>query len=181
MRSFSSNIGTLLETVGKKSKAAAIAARVVAMGQAAVNTAVAATKAYEVGMSAGFPVGLVLGPAAAIAAAIAGGIQIAAIASQKFAGGGIVGGNSYSGDKIPAQLNSGEVVFNSRQQAELLLNLANGGGRGGPTISVGGDTIIVNGSADRETIKAIRKTRQDQLLDLRSMLKELSYYGMAVA
>jgi hypothetical protein len=39
--------------------------------------------------------------------------------SAKFAGGGIVGGDSYSGDKVNAQLNSGEMVLNREQQANL--------------------------------------------------------------
>lgn len=39
--------------------------------------------------------------------------------SAKFAEGGIVGGNSYSGDKINARLDSGEMVLNREQQANL--------------------------------------------------------------
>ena len=39
--------------------------------------------------------------------------------SAKFAEGGIVDGDSYSGDKINARLNSGEMVLNREQQANL--------------------------------------------------------------
>lgn len=39
--------------------------------------------------------------------------------SAKFAEGGIVDGNSYSGDKVNARLNSGEMVLNREQQANL--------------------------------------------------------------
>jgi hypothetical protein len=39
--------------------------------------------------------------------------------AEKHASGGIVGGNSYSGDKILTSLNSGEMVLNKNQQAAL--------------------------------------------------------------
>lgn len=62
-------------------------------------------------------------------------IALAAIASfigiiaslPKFAQGGIVPGNSFSGDNITAQLNSGEMVLNTSQQARLF-DLLNGEG-----------------------------------------------------
>lgn len=62
-------------------------------------------------------------------AAVAG--IIAAIASAKssigFAKGGIVPGNSFSGDNITAQVNSGEMILNTGQQARLF-DLLNGSG-----------------------------------------------------
>lgn len=59
-------------------------------------------------------------------AAVAG--VIAAIASApKFAKGGIVPGNSFSGDNITAQVNSGEMILNTSQQAKLF-DLLNGSG-----------------------------------------------------
>lgn len=67
------------------------------------------------------------------AAAIAS--VVAAIASApKFAGGGIVPGSSFGGDKILARLNSGEMVLNKEQQARLFSKLdrpdsPGGGGR----------------------------------------------------
>ena len=54
----------------------------------------------------------------ALATLIAG--VIAAISTIKgFAEGGIVGGNSYYGDKILARLNSGELIVNQRDQEKL--------------------------------------------------------------
>ena len=56
--------------------------------------------------------------AIAMIAAILGSL-IAAKSSMKFASGGIVPGSSFSGDNITAQLNSGEMVLNTQQQARL--------------------------------------------------------------
>lgn len=70
------------------------------------------------------------GPAAAfvlpalVGAAI--GFIAASFAGIKFAHGGIVPGGSFTGDKIPAMLNSGEAVMNQQQQANTLMAIANG-------------------------------------------------------
>ena len=55
---------------------------------------------------------------------------IAAIKSAtkgSFAEGGMVKGNTYSGDQIPIMANAGEVVLNKSQQATLAQNLQEGG------------------------------------------------------
>lgn len=46
--------------------------------------------------------------------------------TQKFASGGIVGGNSYTGDKVPALLNSREMVLNTDSQKVLFDALSSG-------------------------------------------------------
>lgn len=48
----------------------------------------------------------------------------------KYANGGIIGGNSYSGDKLIAHVNSGEMILNKRQQGNLFNILSNGTGIG---------------------------------------------------
>ena len=59
-----------------------------------------------------------VGPVMAVAAIAS---VIAAMAKiPKFAGGGVVGGNSYYGDRLLARVNSGEMILNQRQQARLL-------------------------------------------------------------
>ena len=59
-------------------------------------------------------------------AAVAGIIALIASSKSaaKFAQGGIVPGTSFSGDKVTAQLNSGEMVLNTKQQHNLF-NLLN--------------------------------------------------------
>ena len=65
---------------------------------------------------------------AALGAVVASAISSAK--SQKFANGGIVGGSSFTGDRVTAQVNSGEMILNKTQQANLF-KMANGGVRGG--------------------------------------------------
>lgn len=67
---------------------------------------------------------------------LAMGVSMAAMAGlgqvvnsiPKFATGGIVSGGSYSGDKVPALLNNGEMVLNDRQQTNLFNQLDRGAG-----------------------------------------------------
>lgn len=70
------------------------------------------------------------GPAAvftqpAFIATAVGGVVAAFSAIPKFETGGIVGGTSYTGDKILARLNSGELVLNKQQQSNLYGQLNN--------------------------------------------------------
>lgn len=53
----------------------------------------------------------------------------------KFADGGIVGGGSMYGDKVLTRLNSGEMVLNRRQQANLFDMLENGTKENGAVVS----------------------------------------------
>ncbi len=71
-----------------------------------------------------------MGPWAWIAFAAVGLAQLAAIVSSvksmgAFADGGIVGGSSWSGDKLTARVNSGEMILN-RQQQRRLWEIVNG-------------------------------------------------------
>lgn len=60
-----------------------------------------------------------------------------------FEQGGIVGGNSFSGDQIQARVNSGEMILNRQQQSQLFA-MANGGGSSGQVIQVN-STIMLDG------------------------------------
>ena len=71
-------------------------------------------------------VGLVLG---AVAGQVSSIMQAKNIlnGSDKYAVGGVVGGTSYSGDKLTAKVNSGEMILNREQQTNLF-KMANVGG-----------------------------------------------------
>lgn len=77
--------------------------------------------------------GIVGGVIATTIANIAQAKQI--LSGAKFATGGIVGGNSYSGDRVPAMVNSGEMILNKEQQSRLF-EIANAQGS-----AVGYDTM----------------------------------------
>lgn len=67
---------------------------------------------------------------------------IAAIASTpKFAYGGIVPGSSFTGDHVPALVNSGEMILNRGQQANLFRMIAGGVGRAG-NVNVSGEFTV---------------------------------------
>lgn len=68
-------------------------------------------------------VAAVVGALAGTAASIAQAKTI--ISGQAFAEGGIVGGTSFSGDHVWSRTNSGEMVLNKQQQAQLF-SIANG-------------------------------------------------------
>jgi TP901 family phage tail tape measure protein len=74
-----------------------------------------------------------IGPALAVIAAAAISSAIISNSKKNFASGGIVPGTSYSGDKVVAGLNSGEIVMNKAQQQHLwnFLNGQNSGVGGG--------------------------------------------------
>lgn len=95
--------------------------------QATANIAEGVAKAIAQGGIAGIITGALV--------AASGAIQIATITTNKpkspsFATGGIVPGTSYSGDRVQANVNSGEMILNAQQQAQLW-KTANGGGAGG--------------------------------------------------
>lgn len=72
--------------------------------------------------------------AAAVGAAAAMNIgKIASSQPPAFEDGGIVPGNSFSGDRVTARVNSGEMILNRSQQKELF-SLANGGGSSSPEV-----------------------------------------------
>lgn len=93
-----------------------------AIGQATIDGILAVQKALG---SAPPPFNYILAGLVGTATAA----NVAQIASQqppKFANGGIVPGNSFSGDQVDARVNSGELILNRRQQSETLLAIANG-------------------------------------------------------
>lgn len=73
------------------------------------------------------------------------GQGISAIGSLvgSFSGGGIVGGTSYTGDRLTARVNSGEMILNATQQRSLFQMLNGGGSTGGGSSIVRGEDIYL--------------------------------------
>lgn len=90
--------------------------------QIAIATPVAVGEAFKFGTMTGGPL---LGGVFAGIAATAMAAQAAKLVGVKFANGGIVPGNSFSGDRVVAGVNSGEMVLNTSQQTQLF-KIANG-------------------------------------------------------
>ena len=82
-------------------------------------------------------VGAVLGALGSVASTISQAKQLMASADTagkdagKFATGGVVGGSSYTGDKLIAHVNSGEGIYTGTQANTLLQEIANNPLRGG--------------------------------------------------
>lgn len=97
-----------------------------------------ATANIAQGVAACFAQGMPVGAILAALVAASGAVQIATIVANKpkppsFATGGIVQGSSYSGDKVRANVNSGEMILTEQQQANLW-RAANSGNAGGGTV-----------------------------------------------
>lgn len=158
---FKSTLGTIATLQSSGSKELFMIGKAAAVGTATIDGIQAVQKALA---SAPPPFNFALAALVGVATAA----NIAKIASQqppKFADGGIVGGNSFSGDRIAAQLNSGEMVLNKQQQARLF-NIAETGGSGGVIEAINslGDRIanmnIVVQANSREIARLVRDERQ---------------------
>ena len=141
--------------------------KALSMATAIINGAVAFTSALSTQP-------IWLGIALAAATAVATGIQVATIAAQEFATGGIVGGNSFTGDKVTAKVNSGEMILNSQQQANLFA-LANGKGNNQSSIHMG-DTII-QGSVDESTLEKLNERDIKNQEAMKRILRQMSFNG----
>jgi len=76
---------------------------------------------------------------------IAAGSALSSLVGKGFANGGVVGGNSYSGDKVPIMANSGEMVLNGPQQAKLFAMITSQsmmGNRGQVEFEIKGDKLV---------------------------------------
>lgn len=126
-----------------------------------VNTAVAFTKALT---SSAPPLNFILAGLVATAGAAQAGLIVANKPQPPaFATGGIVGGTSYTGDRIDARVNSGEMIMNMGQQ-KALWDFINGGSRQGS-----GANIVINNSASNlvSARPQITKDKIELLIDAR--------------
>ena len=109
-----------------------------------------------------------------------GAITAKKIREAKFQDGGIVGGSSVSGDNVPVRVNSREMILNQQQQARLF-NIAQGRTRTESTavnLSVG--DIVINGPVTPEALEQVEASREEQLDDLKGMIRELRLTGNLV-
>lgn len=136
------SMNAMVSAFGAHSQEAAMAQLAIALGKIAIDTGVAIAEGVATASAAGpFPANL-----AAIATTVATILANIATATQtvkqarsqisggsagKFEQGGVVGGTSYSGDKLTAQVNSGEGIYNPKQANNLLFEIANNPVRGG--------------------------------------------------
>lgn len=147
--------------------AATVADTLATTAQIPVDEGKAIAGATKSGAELGFPQNII-----AIAAGVAAVIAAIALIGS-FANGGIVGGNSPTGDKLLARVNSGEMILNKEQQSNLfsLLNnplnvlgnralitpFAKGGILSGPTLGLLGE--YAGASHNPEVVAPLDKLR----------------------
>lgn len=100
-------------------------AKAIAAAQAGAAEAAAATGPAAPVTFAAFTAEMVGAVISTIASVVASILEAKNILGGKFATGGVVGGTSYSGDRVTAQVNSGEMILNKEQQSRLF-EIANG-------------------------------------------------------
>ena len=123
---------TVLEAFGEENKAAAKAAKVLAIAEIAINTGKAIAAGIAQSQSVPFPANIAA-VATTITTVLAGiASAISTVKSAKFATGGLVSGpGTGTSDSIPARLSNGESVINARSTAmfgPLLSSLNQAGG-----------------------------------------------------
>jgi hypothetical protein len=91
---------------------------------------------------------------------LASAAQIARVSGVQFENGGIVGGTSFSGDNIQARVNSGEMILNRQQQAQLF-EVAQGKGK-------------VSGGVDATTLQTIIQAIQNTPIIVQANGREIA-------
>ena len=141
-----SAMSSILGEFGDESREAAIASKVLAVAQVAIEQGVAIAKATAAGSGLPFPANL-----AAIASGIAAVMSsimsaVKAVNKAKFAEGGLVeGAGTGTSDSIPAMLSNGESVITARSTKAFapLLSAINLAGGGVPISAAGGSSTVM--------------------------------------
>lgn len=144
MKSLTSSLTGLLDTLGESNKAFAVMSKIITLAQIAIDTGRAISAGVAEAMKVPFPANI-----AAVATTVATVIAnvttaISTVKSAKFAQGGKVNGpGSDKSDNVPAMLSNGEFVMTASATRifEPLLVAMNGIGRGVPM-------QVVNGNRD---------------------------------
>lgn len=129
-------VTTITELLGTTTAATTAVTTAAATQEVANSSMVVGAKSGEAiagatasGAKMPFPLNLI-----AIAAGVAAVVGALAMISGGFADGGIIGGNSFHGDKMLARVNAGEMILNQKQQANLFNMLNSGAGSSGGTV-----------------------------------------------
>ena len=127
-------LGGAMQQLGSDSAAAKAGLVMAAIGQLSLSLATAMTDAAKQSWITWLAFG------------VSGTAQLVSMVAtiSQFATGGIVGGNSKSGDRVLARVNSGEMILNAAQQAQLFA-IANG--RMQPTVNMDVLTGLMAGGA----------------------------------
>ena len=131
------NVATSLAQVSGENERTAATAKKLMIASQGLAIAQGVAEAVKIGFPQNIPA-----IAATLAAVIGAWGNI-----QGFASGGIVGGSSFAGDKIPIRVNSGEMILNTMQQSRLFSMLdggaSNGSGSGGQVVfRIDGRTLV---------------------------------------
>lgn len=121
-----SAINTMFDDIAGDNAKYAGFLKILALAQASIELGLSIAAATRTAASGGDPYTV----AARIIAAVAGVVGAFVSVTQsikaaqipeapKFASGGIVPGRSFTGDRVPAMVNSGEMILNAQQQARL--------------------------------------------------------------
>ena len=171
-----SQIGELLgeyadqnEDAAKAQKAFALSGILLNQAQSISEGALAIAKGVESASGLPFPANIpaiisivaqIAGLLAGVGSSIQQAKQIFSQAnSQKFATGGIVGGNSYTGDKINARLNSREMVLNTQQQTRLFDAL---NGQSDGSIGINYEMMAAAIAAQPAPVMVLKELRDEQ-------------------
>lgn len=140
-------LGGAMQQLGSDSAAAKAGLVMAAIGQLALSLATAMSDAAKQSWITWLAFG------------ISGTAQLVSMVAtiSQFATGGIVGGNSKSGDRVLARVNSGEMILNAAQQAQLFA-IANG--RMQPTVNTDALTgLMVGGAGGTKAGSVVGKIR----------------------
>lgn len=165
----SSSFAQNLQTMAGANKKYGAIFKAGAIAETTISTYQSAQKMFAAGASFPFPANVVMPWVLSASAVGAGLANIAAIKSQKFAQGGVVEGNSFTGDNVPIRANSGEVIFNKKQFKDL----TSGRMTGGNNITFEAPQITVNGGGNIGAIQsAVAETYEEMIAKTSEILND---------
>ena len=120
MQTFGNAASDLLSALGNENEEFAVFTKALALFQIGANAAIGISEAIAAGAGLMFPANLaaIAAGVAAVTAAIVSAKQVLT-EPPKFAKGGIVKGNQFTGDRVPIMANSGEMILTTAQQKNL--------------------------------------------------------------